>query len=54
VAEIDEHLKRAVGVLVDHARVVAAAVRRTPVPGPADPNPSEPTVPVPSVRGPSL
>jgi hypothetical protein len=54
VAEIDEHLKRAVGVLVDHARVVAAAVRRTPVPGPADPNPSEPTAPVPSVRGPSL
>jgi hypothetical protein len=46
---IDEHLKRAGGVLVDHAGVVAAAVKRAPVAGPADP-----TVPVPSVRGPSL
>ena len=51
---IDEHLKRAAGVLVDHTRVVAAAVKRLPVAGPADPNPSEPTAPVPPVRGPSL
>jgi hypothetical protein len=51
---IDEHLKRAAGVLVDHARVVAAAVKRAPVAGPVDPNPSEPTTPAPSARGPSL
>ena len=50
---IDEQLKRAAGVLVDHARVVAA-VKRAPVAGPVDPNPSEPTAPVPPVRGPSL
>ena len=37
VQTIDEQLKRAAGVLVDHARAVATAVRRAPVAGPADP-----------------
>jgi hypothetical protein len=53
VQTTDEQLKHTARMLVDHARV-AAAVKRAPVAGPADPNPSEPTAPVPSMRGPSL
>ena len=51
---IDEQLKRAAGVLVDHARAMATAIKGAPVAGPEAPNPPDPPAPAPSARGPSL
>jgi hypothetical protein len=51
---IDEQLKRAAGVLVDHARAVAAGIKGAPVAELEAPDPPEPPAPVPSARGPSL
>ena len=51
---IDEQLKRAAGVLVDHARAMAAAIKGAPVAEPEAPNRPEPPAPAPSARGPSL
>jgi hypothetical protein len=51
---IDEQLKRAAGVLVDHARAMASATKGAPAAEPEAPNPSEPPAPAPSARGPSL
>ena len=51
---IDEQLKRAAGVLVDHARAVAAGVKGAPVAELEAPDPPEPPAPAPSARGPSL
>jgi hypothetical protein len=51
---IDSQLKRAAGVLVDHARAMATAIKGAPVAGPEAPDRPEPPAPVPSARGPSL
>ena len=51
---IDEQLKRAAGVLVDHAKAMAAAIKGAPVAGTEAPDRSEPPAPAPSARGPSL
>jgi hypothetical protein len=51
---IDEQLKRAAGVLVDHAKAVATAIKGAPVGGPEAPDPPELPAPAPSARGPSL
>ena len=51
---IDEHLKRAAGVLVDHARGMAATIKVAPVAGPEASNRPDPPAPAPSARGPSL
>jgi hypothetical protein len=49
---IDEQLKRAAGVLVDHARAIATAIKGAPISEPEAPNRPEP--PAPSARGPSF
>jgi hypothetical protein len=51
---IDEQLKRAAGVLVDHAKAMAAAIKGAPIAGTEAPDRSEPPAPAPSARGPSL
>jgi hypothetical protein len=51
---IDEQLKRAAGVLVDHARAMATAIKGAPVAGTEAPDRPEPPAPAPSARGPSL
>ena len=51
---IDEQLKRAAGVLVDHARAMVAAIKGAPVAEPDASNRPDPPAPAPSVRGPSL
>ena len=51
---IDEQLKRAAGVLVEHTRAMATAIKGTPIAGSEAPNPPEPPAPAPSARGPSL
>jgi hypothetical protein len=50
----DEQLKRAAGVLVDHARAMATTIKGAPVAGPEATDPPEPPAPAPSARGPSL
>jgi len=45
-------LKRAAGVLVDHARAIATAIKGAPVAELEAPNPTEPAAP--SARGPSF
>ena len=50
---IDEQLKRAAGVLVDHARAMATTIKGAPIAGPEAPNPPGPPEPAPSARGPS-
>ncbi len=47
---IDEQLKRAAGVLVDHARAMATAIKGAPVAGPEAPDRPEPPAPAPSAR----
>ena len=54
IQAIDEQLKHAAGVLVDHARAMAAAIKGVPVAGPETPDRSEPPAPTPGARGPSL
>ena len=51
---IDDQLKRAAGVLVDHARAMATVIKGAPVAGPEAPDRPEPPAPAPSARGPSL
>ena len=51
---IDEQLKRAAGVLVDHVRATATAIKGAPVAGLEVPNRPEPPAPAPSARGPSF
>jgi hypothetical protein len=51
---IDEQLKRAGDVLVNHARAMAAAIKGAPVAGMDAPDPPGPQAPAPSARGPSL
>ncbi|HZZ25206.1 MAG TPA: hypothetical protein VFE60_22755, partial [Roseiarcus sp.] len=51
---IDEQLKRAAGVLVDHARAMATAIKGAPVAGTEAPDRPEPPAPASSARGPSL
>ena len=51
---IDEQLKRAAGVLVDHARTMAAAIKGAPVAESEAPDPPELPALAPSARGPSL
>jgi hypothetical protein len=51
---IDEQLKRAAGVLVDHATASAAAIKGAPVAEPEAPAPPELPAPASSARGPSL
>ena len=48
---IDQQLKRAAGVLVDHASAMAAAIKDAPV---AERDPPDPQAPTRSARGPSL
>jgi len=50
VQAIDEHLKRAAGVVADRARALAAVIAGAPDEAPATPRPPEP--PTPSARGP--
>ena len=52
VQAIDEQLKRAVGVVADHARAIAAAIAGDPDAAPGAPRPPEP--PTPSARGPRV
>jgi hypothetical protein len=47
-------LKRAAGVLVDHARTMAIAIKGTPVAELEAPDPPELPAPGPAARGPSL
>jgi hypothetical protein len=54
IQTIDEQLKRAGGVLVDHAKAMATAIKSAPVPESLAANPPEPPAPAPSARGPSL
>jgi hypothetical protein len=51
---IDEQLKRAAGVVVDHAGAMATAIKGAPVAGPEAPTRPEPPASAPSARGPSL
>ena len=51
---IDEQLKRAAGVLVDHARAMATAIKGAPVAGTEALDRPEPPAPAPLARGPSL
>jgi hypothetical protein len=51
---IDEQLKRAAGVLVDHARAMATAIKGAPVAGTEAPDRPTPPAPAPSARGLSL
>ena len=51
---IDEQLKHAAGVLVDHARATATAIKGAPVAGLEAANRPEPPVPAPSAGAPSL
>ena len=51
---IDEQLKRAAGVLVDHAKAMATAIKGAPVPGTEAPDRPETPAPAPLARGPSL
>jgi hypothetical protein len=51
---IDEQLKRAAGVLVDHASAMAAAIKDAPVAEREAPDPPDPQAPTRSARGPSL
>jgi hypothetical protein len=44
---IDEQLKRAAGVLVDHAKAMATAIKAAPVAGPEAPNRPEPSASAP-------
>ena len=54
IQAIDEQLKHAAGVLVDHARAMAAAIKGAPVTVREPPDRSEPPAPTPGARGPSL
>ena len=54
VAALDEQLKRAAGVLVDHAKAMTAAIKGAPLAESEAPNPPEPPAPAPAARGPSL
>jgi AAA domain len=54
IQTIDEQLKRAGGVLVDHAKAMATAIKSAAVPESLAANPPEPPAPAPSARGPSL
>ena len=54
VQTIDEQLKRAAGVLVDHASAMATAIKGAPVAGPKATDPPELPAPASSARGPSL
>jgi hypothetical protein len=54
IQTIDEHLKRAAGVLVDHARAMSATINGAPVAEPEAPAPPELPAPASSARGPSL
>jgi hypothetical protein len=51
---IDEQLKRTAGVLVDHAKAVATAIKGAPVADPEGPNRPELPTSAPSARGPGL
>jgi hypothetical protein len=51
---IDEQLKRAAGVLVDHASAMATAIKGAPVAGTEAPDWPETPAAAPSARGPSL
>ena len=51
---IDEQLKRAGDVLVNHAKAMAAAIKGAPVAETEAPSPTEPPAQAPSARGPSL
>ena len=51
---IDQQLKRAAGVFVDHARAMATAIKGAPVADPEASNRPDPPAPAPAARGPSL
>jgi hypothetical protein len=52
IQTIDEQLKRAAGVLVDHAGAMATAIKRA-IAVPEAPDPPDPRAPVRSACGPS-